>query len=107
MNTGEPERAQSGEQLIGRIGRERRGTRNMVQLQIELGRPTEQTLQRAKHFDGPGTKPRSSADQTSVETSIVSVVIRMLLTEPGRPPRALFEIVPDVEMTVPFFVCSM
>jgi hypothetical protein len=46
-------------------------------------------------------------DQTSVETSIAFVVMRMLFTEPGRPPRALFEIVPAVEMTVPFLVCSM
>jgi hypothetical protein len=29
------------------------------------------------------------------------------LTEEGRPPRDLFEIVPAVEITVPFRVCSM
>jgi hypothetical protein len=42
-----------------------------------------------------------------VETSILSGVMRMLFTDPGRPPRARFEMVPAVEMTVPFFVCSM
>jgi hypothetical protein len=58
-------------------------------------------------LDGPGTKPRSLADQTSVETSIAPFVMRMLFTDPGRPTRARLEIVPAVEMTVPFFVGSM
>ena len=33
--------------------------------------------------------------------------VNCIFTDPGRPPRARFEIVPEVEMTVPFFVCSM
>ena len=33
--------------------------------------------------------------------------MRMLLTDDGRPPRVRFDTVPAVEMTVPFFVCSM
>jgi hypothetical protein len=31
----------------------------------------------------------------------------MTLTDDGRPPRDLLETVPAVEITVPFFVCSM
>ena len=42
-----------------------------------------------------------SLDQTSVDTSISSSVMRMLFTDDGRPPRDRSLIVPDVEMIVP------
>jgi hypothetical protein len=35
-----------------------------------------------------------------------SGVMRMLLTDEGRPPRMRFDTVPAVEMTVPLRVCS-
>lgn len=62
---------------------------------------------RLKHFAGPVTKLPTSSDQRSVDTSISAGVIRMLLTDDGRPPRERLEIVPAVEMIVPFLVCSM
>jgi len=40
-------------------------------------------------------------------TSIVWDLMSMTFTEEGRPPRDLLEIVPAVEITVPFLVCSM
>ena len=94
-----------------RSPRTRRGRRRrqngQVQLRwIEVAAP-EQPLQRAKHLAGPGTKLFVSSAHTSVDTSMLSLVMRMLFTEPGRPPRARLEIVPAVEMTVPFFVCSI
>ena len=55
----------------------------------------------------PETNPPEGAFQTSVDTSIFSDVMLMLLTDDGRPPRMRLDTVPAVEMTVPFFVCSM
>jgi hypothetical protein len=43
----------------------------------------------------------------SVDTSSSVGLIRIRFTDDGRPPRERFEIVPAVEITVPFFVCSM
>ena len=82
----------------------------MVETEVELRRvmsAAEEPSQRVKHLVGPGTKLRSEVDHTSVETSILSGEMRMLFTEDGRPPRILFDTVPAVEITVPFFVCSM
>jgi len=107
VNPREPECAQTRQKLRRSIAGGCRRSCRLIQLEVELGGAAEESLQRSKHLDGPGTKPRSAPDQTSVETSIAAVVMRMLLTEPGRPPRARFEIVPAVEMTVPFLVCSM
>jgi hypothetical protein len=47
------------------------------------------------------------SDHTSVDISMSLAVMRMLLTDDGRPPRERLLIVPDVETIVPFFVCSM
>src|SRR5690348_17584682 len=102
MNARQPEGAKPRQQRRRRIDRRLSG-RQRVQLEVELGRAAQQPFQRAKHLDGPATKPRSSLDHTSVETSMAVFVIRMLFTEPGLPPRARLEMVPAVEMTVPFF----
>ena len=67
----------------------------------------KETRQRLKHFVGPGTKSLSDCDHSRVATSILSSESRMLFTDEGLPPRMRFETVPAVEMTVPFFVCSM
>src|SRR3954467_10129373 len=67
----------------------------------------EQPLQRLKHLVGPGTKLLSADDHTSVDTSTCSGDSRMLFTDDGRPPRMRLDTVPAVEITVPFFVCSM
>ena len=69
--------------------------------------PADQARQRAKHLTGPETKPLSAAFQTSVDTSIFSGEMLMLLTDEGRPPRIRLDTVPAVEITVPRFVCSM
>lgn len=106
MNPRHPQSAQSRQQLPGGIGG-RRCRWKRAQLEVELGSTPEKPFQRPKHLEGPATKARSPFDQRSVETSIASFVIRMLFTDPGLPPRARLEIVPAVEMTVPFFVCSM
>ncbi len=81
-----------------------------IECQLELRRidaPAKEARQRLKHFVGPGTKSLSDCDHTSVATSILSSERRMLFTDEGRPPRMRFETVPAVEITVPFFVCSM
>ena len=98
------QRPEQYEQVV-RVARGRR-----VKFQRELSRvgPTrEERLQRAKHFTGPATKLRCSADQSIVDTSMSASVILMLLTDDGRPPLDRLLIVPDVEMIVPRFVCSM
>lgn len=64
-------------------------------------------LQRLKHRAGPATKFFSFSAQMSVDTSISVGVMRMRLTDDGRPPRDRFEMVPAVETTVPRLVCSM
>lgn len=75
-----------------------------IRVQPSPGNPI---LQRLKHFTGPATKFDASSDQSIVDTSISAGVMRMLFTDDGRPPRERFEIVPAVEMIVPFLVCSM
>jgi len=100
----EPQRAQEREQLVrvARLGR--------IEFQRELpriGPAGEERFQRAKHFTGPATKSRCSADHSIVDTSMSASVILMLFTDDGRPPRDRLLIVPDVEMIVPRFVCSM
>src|ERR1035437_3579362 len=100
----ETELAQACQKLLGRA-RDRR-----LEAQLELRRlaiAAKKTGQRLKHLVGPGTKPWSDADQTRVDTSISAGERRMLFTDDGHPPRILFDTVPAVEMTVPFFVCSM
>jgi hypothetical protein len=100
----EPELPQPGEELVGG------GGGNGLEEEVELcvvDAATEQARQRLKHLLGPGTKLRSWSDQTSVATSICCGEMRMLFTDDGRPPRIRFDTVPAVEMTVPFFVCSM
>ena len=91
--------------------RRRRAARPALEPELELRRivaPTaKESRQRAKHLAGPDTKPPEAAFQTSVDTSIFSGVMLMLLTDDGRPPRMRLDIVPAVEITVPFFVCSM
>jgi len=88
-----------------------RGARRGVELQGELRRivfaETENRSQRTKHFTGPATKSRWSFDHTSVDTSMSASAMRMLFTDDGRPPRERLLIVPDVEMIVPRFVCSI
>jgi len=85
--------------------------RRSVELEGELRRvmpaETEDRPQRTKHFTGPATKSRCSGDHTSVDTSMSASAMRMLFTDDGRPPRERLLIVPDVEMIVPRFVCSM
>ena len=100
----ETERSEEREQLV-RVAR-RRGVEVEGKL-AWIGPAGEERLQRAKHFTGPATKSRSSADQSMVETSMSASVILMLFTDDGRPPRDRLLIVPDVEMIVPRFVCSM
>jgi len=101
------ERAKPDEELDGVRGRRRDGR---VELERELRRiatPREDRGQRAKHFTGPAMNVRSSFDHTNVDTSMSCSLMRMLLTDDGRPPRDRLLIVPDVEMIVPRFVCSM
>ena len=62
---------------------------------------------RSKQRCGPGTNVLLSSDQMRVVTSMVSLPIEITFTEEGRPPRERFETVPAVDITVPFFVCSM
>ena len=81
--------------------------RRKVVFSLHVAARTKEAGQRAKHLTGPGVKPRTSADQTSVDTSMFSGVMLMLLTDDGRPPRIRLDTVPAVEITVPFLVCSM
>lgn len=62
---------------------------------------------RSKQRCGPGTNVLLSSDQMRVVTSMVSLPIEITFTDDGRPPRERFETVPAVDITVPFFVCSM
>ena len=101
----EAQAPQANEQFI-RVAR-RNGVGVERQHELRLVPATEHRLQRAKHFTGPATNVDSLADQTSVDTSISVALIRMLFTDEGRPPRERLLIVPDVEMIVPRFVCSM
>jgi len=100
----ETERSETREQFV-------RVSRRTVEVQRELRRlhapAIQDRLQRAKHFTGPATKSRSGSDHSSVDTSMSFSVIRMLFTDDGRPPRDRLLIVPEVEMIVPRFVCSM
>ena len=98
------EPAQQREQLVGVPWR---GVRQ-AELQLRrVATAAQQSGQRAKHLTGPDTKPPLAAFQTSVDTSMFSGVMLMLLTDDGRPPRIRLDTVPAVEITVPFFVCSM
>lgn len=47
------------------------------------------------------------SDQMFVVTSICAGRIRITFTDDGLPPRERLDTVPAVEITVPFFVCSM
>jgi len=101
---GQSEPAQQREQLVSVL---RRGV-SQYELQLRgVAATAQQAGQRAKHLTGPDTKPPLAAFQTSVDTSMFSDVMLMLLTDEGRPPRIRFDTVPAVEITVPFFVCSM
>ena len=107
VDASQPQHAKSNEELDG-IGWHSRARR--VELERELRRiasPREDGRQRAKHFTGPATNVPSSFDHTNVDTSMSFSVMRMLLTDDGLPPRERLLIVPDVEMIVPRFVCSM
>src|SRR6185369_11921218 len=98
------ESTQQREQLVGVLGRGIRQT----ELQLrDVATPAQQARQRAKHLTGPDANSPLAAFQTSVDTSMFSCVMLMLLTDEGRPPRIRFDTVPAVEITVPFFVCSM
>ena len=100
----QPELTKAPEELVGGVDA-RRYLEWKRQLRWIMA--TEEAGQRLKHFARPGANVRASGDQRSVDTSISSGVMRMLLTDDGRPPRERFEMVPAVEMIVPFFVCSM
>ncbi len=82
--------------------------RLQIQRELELWPANpDQPAERSKQRWGPCKKVFLSSDQTRVVTSIVSEPILISFTEDGRPPRDRFDTVPAVEITVPFFVCSM
>ena len=98
------ETPQQREQFVGIPGR---GV-GQHELQLRgIASAAQQAGQRVKHLTGPETNPPLAAFQTSVDTSMFSGVMLMLLTDEGRPPRIRFDTVPAVEITVPFLVCSM
>ena len=104
LDASEPELLQELEEVIG-VSRWGDVERELELRWIAIA--AEEPSQRAKHLTGPETKPLAAAFQTSVDTSIFSCVMLMLLTDDGRPPRIRLETVPAVEITVPFLVCSM
>ena len=105
LDSFQTERSQMGEQLVGAA--RRRGRFELERQLTGIVPAAEERPQRAKHFTGPATKSRCSVDHSSVETSMSASVILMLFTDDGRPPRDRLLMVPEVEMIVPRFVCSM
>ena len=105
VDSPQSQRSKSDEQLDGVAWR--RGRREIERELRRIAAARENRGQRAKHFTGPAMNVRSSFDHTNVDTSMSCSLMRMLLTDDGRPPRDRLLIVPDVEMIVPRFVCSM
>ena len=100
-----PHRAEQREEIV-RVARRWR-----VEVERELrrdpaGRRRTTSAREAFHRSGDEV-PLLVADQSIVDTSMSASVILMLFTDDGRPPRDRLLIVPDVEMIVPRFVCSM
>ena len=84
----------------------RRRQRFKIEQQLNLA-SREKFFQRSKQRCGPATNVRLSSDQIRVVTSMVLSEMLITFTDDGLPPRDLLDTVPAVDITVPFFVCSM